>query len=328
MNKIISLSLISALLFPLVACKEKNVTFVMAESNPADSLSAQMDEAFKTKVEELSGGTITVQLYAGAALGDDRAVIKQMLEPHSKIHLARITPPALGTYGCTQQELLSAPFVFQSRNHFWKFASSPTATALLDEPYTKHIGVKGLFFAEEGFRHFFSRTKLNGIEDFAGTKIRTAGNSVMEGIARCLHGEPTTVSFSTLFSALQTGIVDVAEQPIANYLSNGFHRIAPYMILDGHVLGVTEVVITAEAWDALSKEQQDVLLAASAYAGEYCRKMVQETEDQNRRTLQAEHAEFVEVSDVTAWQKACESVIQEAIRGNETLYAEIQALAE
>lgn len=322
-------------LFSLVACKDnkKNtsaapLTLVMAESNPEDSMSAWVDKAFIEKVAELSNGSIIITLHAAGILGDNTSVMKVMSQPNSGIHIARISPAALVSYDCTKHKLLDIPFTFVNRKHFWNFAFSDTAKTILKEPYEKKIGVMGLFFAEEGFRHFFSTRKLKSVSDFKGEKIRCAGASTLADIARSLHGEPISVSFSDLYSALQTGTVDIAEQPIANYLSNHFNKVAPYMILDGHQLGLTETVITAEVWDSLSPEQQQILIEAGKYAGEYCHKISEETENKSRITLKSEGAVFTEVTDISEWQNACAEIITNASKAYPDLYAEITSLAK
>ena len=308
--------------------KEKSFSFVMSEVNPAGSLSVRMDEAFVQKVQELSEGSITIQLYTDGVLGDNTEVTNVMLQAGSKIDIARISPATLSTKNCNKHMLLDVPFTFSGHEHFQKFAKSPLAEKILNEPYENKLGIKGLFFAEEGFRHFFSTKKLTSVADFNGKKIRTAGNSVMQGIIDGLKGISVTVNFSNLYTALQTGSVEIAEQPIANYLSNHFNKIAPYMILDGHQLGITEVVITAEAWDSLSEKQKQIFIEASRYAQEECFKMLQEIESQNKLILQSEGTEFIEVKDISAWQTACADIINQSVTSDAGLYGEIITLAD
>lgn len=301
----------------------------MAEPNPEGSISAKVDHEFIKKVEELSKGSITIELHASGILGDNTAVLKAMTQPGSSgINIARLSPAAIANYGCTMHGLLGVPYTFKNHAHFWKFASSPVAEVILDEPYKAKIGVKGLFFMEEGFRHFFSTKPLNDIEDFEGEKIRTAGNSVMEGISLGMKGQSVNIAFTALYSALQTGKVSIAEQPLVNYLANDFHKVAPYMILDGHELGAAEVVIASETWDSLSKEQKEILVKAGKYAGEYCMNAVQEKEKEAKEILTAEGTKFTEVKDISKWQKACADVISETVRSNTAIYGEIINLAD
>ena len=301
----------------------------MAEPNPEGSVSAKIDHEFAYKVEELSKGSIKIQIHTAGILGDNSSVMAAMVKPGSSgIHIARLSPIAVAHYGCDKHSLLNVPYTFKNHAHFWKFANSPAAQKILDEPYTKKVGVKGLFFMEEGFRHFFATKPLNDLEDFEGEKIRSAGNPIMEELATALKASSVNVPFTSLYAALQTGEVTVAEQPLTNYLSNDFNRVAPYMILDGHEIGVAEVVISTETWKSLSKEQQAILIEAGKYAGEYCQKIVQESENSAKLTLRNSGVQFSEVKDFSKWQKVCADVISKAVRDNTELYGEIVNLAD
>ena len=145
----------------------------------------------------------------------------------------------------------------------------------------------------------------------------------MNGLVEGLGASPTVVSFGELYSALQTGVVDGAEQPIANYKSNAFPEVAPYMILDGHTLGAIQVVITDEAWNKLSAEQQQVLVDAGKAASEYNRSISEEKENEVLEELKADGVHIIEVDDITPWQEAVKPVIEENIKGLEDYYQQI-----
>lgn len=334
LKKIIILFSVPISFFAFFSCKTKKplenlaeITLVMAEVNPEGTISAAMDAAFKEKVEELSAGKIKIDLQFGGTLGDEESVMKVLMGANPTIHLERISAFNLASYGCEKSSLLVIPFTFASKEHFWKFANSAEAQAILDESYEKKVGVKGLFFGEEGFRHFFATKPLSGTADFEGINLRITAAPIMRGVAEGLKSIPVSVGFADLYSALQTGIADAAEQPIANYLANRFHEVAPYMILDGHTLGVTEVVISSEIWDSLSESQQKILSEAGKYAGEVCRKFSQEAEESAKERLLAEGASFTEVSDLKPWQEASSKIIEESASVAPDLYREVLDLA-
>lgn len=327
MKKLLLISLTAIFYAIISGCSgkkaDKELTLVMAEVNPEGTISAEMDRVFKEKVEELSGGKIKVDLNFGGTLGDEQTIMELLTKPGSTIQLERISAFNLAAYGCEKNTVLAIPFTFSSKEHFWNFANSALADEFLTESYEKNIGIRGLFFGEEGFRHFFATQPLTDIKDFKERKIRVTSDPIMLGIAQGLKANPVSVNFADLYSALQTGIADGAEQPIANYLANHFHRVAPYMILDSHTLGVTEVIITAEAWDSLSKNQQDILLEAGKYAGEACRKFSQEAEDRAIKQLEADGAHFATVNDITPWKEACTDIITKSSAVAPELYKEI-----
>ncbi len=303
--------------------EEKEITLVMAEVNPEDTIAGQMDKAFKDKVEELSGGKIKIDLQCAGILGDVDSVMNLMLKPHSTIQIHRMSAVNMAIYGCKKSSLLSVPFTFSNKEHFWKFIKSDTAKSILDEPVEMGLGVKGLFFGEEGFRHFFSTKKIEKVEDFEGLNVRGTNDKAMRGMLKGFKANSVPVNYADLYGSLQTGIIDAAEQPIANYLSNHFNVVCPYMILDGHTLGVMETVITLECWESLSENQKRILTEAGEYASEFCRKLSQTQEDKVKEQLIKEGATITAVADITPWQKACEEVIKEGSAVNEKLYKEI-----
>ena len=304
------------------------VTLVYAEVNPLDTIVGQMATDFKTKVEELSDGKITIDVQASGVLGSENDVLDTMLGGGGTIDMSRISAFALTSYGAEKSVLLSVPYTFQNREHFWKFADSDLAPEFLMEPHDNGLGVRGLFYGEEGFRHFFTVKPVNGLEDLKGMKLRVSNDPIMNGMVAGLGANATVVSFNELYSALQTGVVDGAEQPIANYQSNAFPEVAPNLILDGHTLGAIQVIITDDAWDKLTPEQQDVLTEAGKYASEFNRKISEEAENKVLDELKANGVNVVEVEDKTPWQEACKDIIESSTKDNAELYQQILDMAK
>lgn len=299
------------------------VTLIYAEVNPLDSIVGQMASDFKSKVEELSDGKITIDVQASGVLGSENDVLDAMLGGGGTIDMSRISAFALTSYGGQKSMLLSLPYTFVSRDHFWNFANSDLAQDFLMESQENGSGVRGLFYGEEGFRHFFTKDAITGIEDLKGMKLRVSNDPVMNGLVEGLGASPTVVSFGELYSSLQTGVVDGAEQPIANYKSNAFQEVAPTMILDGHTLGAVQVIITDEAWGKLTEDQQAILMEAGAYASAQNRANSENKEKEVLDGLKAEGINIVEVSDITPWQEAIKKVIEENTKGYEDLYQSI-----
>lgn len=299
------------------------VKLVMAEVNPLDTIVGMTDQKFKEEVEKRSNGSIVIDLQAGGVLGSENDVLDTMLGEGGTIDISRISAFALTSYGGKKSMLLSLPYTFVSRDHFWNFATSDLASEFLREPSENGSGVRGLFYGEEGFRHFFTVNEISGIDSFKGMKLRVSNDPIMNGLVQGLGASPTVVSFGELYSALQTKVVDGAEQPIANYKSNAFPEVAPYMILDGHTLGAIQVIITDAAWNKLSEEQQKILIEAGKAASEYNRSISEEKEKEVLDQLKKDGIHVIEVTDKTPWQNAVKSVIDENIKGQEKLYQQI-----
>lgn len=305
------------------AANDPAVTLVMAEVNPLDTIVGQMDSKFKEEVERLSGGSITIDLQASGVLGSENDVLDAMLGGAGTIQMSRISAFALTSYGGKKSSLLSIPYTWQSRDHWWAFAESDLAQEFLQEPSENGSGIRGLFYGEEGFRHFFSNKELTDINSLQGLKIRVSNDPIMNGMVEGLGASPTVVDFGELYSALQTGVVDAAEQPIANYKSNAFPEVANNLILDGHTLGAVQVIITDDAWNSLTPAQQDAMTEAGKLASEHCKKISAEAEAEVLEALKADGCNVVEVPDITPWQDACKKVIEENTADQADLYQQL-----
>ncbi len=302
---------------------DPQVTLVYAEVNPADTIVGQTATAFKEKVEELSGGSIIIDIQFSGVLGSENDVLDSMLGGSTTIDMSRISAFALNSYGAEKSLLLSIPFTFENRAHFWNFANSDLAEEFLNEPQQIGLPIRGIFYGEEGFRHFFTVKEISGMEDLAGMKLRVSNDPIMNGMVEGLGASPTVISFGELYSALQTGVVDGAEQPIANYKSNAFNEVANNLTLDGHTLGAIQVVISDSAWAKLTEAQQQVLMEAGQYAQDFNANLSETEENKVLEELKAAGCNVIEVTDKTAWAEACAAVIEEYTADQAELYQQI-----
>ena len=307
---------------------DPEVTLVMAEVNPPDTIVGMTDKYFADKVEELSGGTVHINLQDSGVLGSEKDVLKSMLGGDDSIDISRISVSRLSSYGCSKAALLSIPFTWENRDHFWKFAESDLASEFLKEPENLELGVQGVFYGEEGFRHFFFRNPVVGIEDLKGLKIRVSNDPVMNGMVQGLGASPTVVSVGELYSTLQTGNVDGAEQLIADYKSYSFQEVAPNLLLDGHTLGAIQVIISDNAMDKLTEAQQKAIFAAGKEAAAYNKSISQEKEDEVLKELKDGGCNVVEVTDLAPWREACKKVIEDNTKDNADLYQQLLDLAK
>ena len=305
------------------AANDPKVTLVYAEVNPLDTIVGQTGSHFKEKVEELSGGSVVIDVQASGVLGSENDVLDAILGGSTSIDISRISAFALTSYGCNKSKLLSIPFTFENRAHFWNFANSDLAPEFLSEPQELGLPVRGLFYGEEGFRHFFTVKPVATITDLKGMKLRVSNDPVMNGMVEGLGANPTVVSFGELYSALQTGVVDGAEQPIANYKSNAFPEVANNLILDGHTLGAVQAVITDNAWGKLTANQQAAVMAAAADTQKFNADLSETAENKVLDELRSSGCNVVDVDDKTPWQEACAKVIKDNTSDQAELYQKL-----
>ena len=305
------------------AASDPKVTLVYAEVNPLDTIVGQTGSHFKEKVEELTGGSVVVDVQASGVLGSENDVLDAILGGSTSIDISRISAFALTSYGCNKSKLLSIPFTFENRAHFWNFANSELAPEFLNEPQELGLPVRGIFYGEEGFRLFFTVKPVSGIADFKGLKLRVSNDPVMNGMVEGLGANPTVVSFGELYSALQTGVVDGAEQPIANYKSNAFPEVANNLILDGHTLGAVQAVITDNAWNKLTENQQAAVMEAAADTQAFNADLSETAENKVLDELKSSGCNVIDVPDKAPWQEACAKVISENTSDQAELYQQL-----
>ena len=305
------------------AASDPKVTLVYAEVNPLDTIVGQTGSHFKEKVEELTGGSVVIDVQASGVLGSENDVLDAILGGSTSIDISRISAFALTSYGCNKSKLLSIPFTFNNRAHFWNFANSDLAPEFLNEPQELGLPVRGLFYGEEGFRHFFTVKPVAAIGDLKGMKLRVSNDPVMNGMVEGLGANPTVVAFGELYSALQTGVVDGAEQPIANYKSNAFPEVANNLILDGHTLGAVQAVITDNAWGKLTANQQAAVMAAAADTQKFNADLSETAENKVLEELRSSGCNVVDVDDKTPWQEACAKVIKDNTSDQAELYQKL-----
>ena len=336
MKKFLAIVMALSMVFALCAVSasadvadDPKVTLVYAEVNPLEGTTVgEVATTFKAAVEELSGGSVTIDIQAGGVLGSENDVLDSILAGSTLIDISRISAFALSSYGCPKATLLSLPFTFVSREHFWNFAASDLAQEFLMEPQEAGLPVRGIFYGEEGFRHFFTNFDINGIDDLQGKKIRVSNDPVMVGMVEGLGASATVVAFGELYSALQTGVVDGAEQPISNYRSNAFPEVANNLILDGHTLGAIEIVITDNAWAKLTENQQNAIMEAAKVAMARNQEVAQQKDDEARQLLTEEGCNIIDVEDKAPWQEACSVIVGQYTEGElGDLYQQILAMA-
>ena len=295
------------------------ITFTMAEVNPLENtVCGAMDLKFKEEVERLSGGQIKIDLQGGGVLGVEADILDGMLGGTGTVDICRISAFALTSYGTKKSVLLSLPYTFADRNHYWNFANSELGQEFLDESEELGLGVKGLYFGEEGFRHFFTIADkpITSPADMKGMKIRVSNDPIMTKMVQSLGATPSPVSMSEIYSSMQNGTIDGAEQPTVNYAGNSFQEVGPNLTLDGHTLGAMMTIITDKAWNSLNEEQQGWILEAGKTASDYCREVSEQKENEVLEQLKADGINVIEITDKTDWQAACKPIADEYAAGD------------
>ncbi len=305
--------------------ENKILRLTYAEVNPAGSYSGYMARLFKQKVEELSLGTVLIEVKYGGELGNDNEVLTNMYQ-HDAPDIIRTSVSYLQDYGANKAAMLSTPYAFENREHYWRFIDSGMYKDYLNEISFQGSKFRGLCFIEEGFRHFFSRKPINSLADLSGLKIRSAYGNYFEDLIKVFDASCVKVPFTEFNTAIERGIIDGGEQPILNYLSNEFYRRAPYLILDAHVLALSEIVISDNIWKQMSREQQNVVLRAADYIQRVNKVTIRNYEDKALKELKAKGVVVTEITDMSPWKEKCNELVFKITKAYADLYNTIQKL--
>lgn len=272
-------------------------------------------KAFKEKVEEVSGGQIVIDLYENGTLGDEKTSMQGI--QMGTLDIFRGNASSLPNYGAKVIGLTGLPYLFKDMAQFHDMAVSSLGQELLDSVDQADCGYVALGWMVEGPRSLFltqsaydklGKPSAFSLDMMKGLKIRVPETDLMVNTMKGLGASATPIAYSELYTSLQSGVVDGAENGVTSYLSNSFNEVAPYFIPDAHTFGCGVVLMNKDKWNSLTEEQKEWMLEASEAGSEACY-------EYNQKQEQAAYASFLEkgvtkleVPDLDKWQEACQSV--------------------
>lgn len=290
------------------AAPAEAITLKFVEQMPEGHIMTDTLFHFADKVEELSNGSIKVERYAGGQLGDDTAMQEGV--QMGTIDVIRAEFTTLVNFGAKKAAVTTLPYVIRDRDHFWKMVNSDVGEELLASIQEDGTQMVALCMIEEGSRHFFTKDPVNSLADLKGMKLRVQNTEMWLEIVKALGASPTPMSFSELYTALQSGVVDGAEQPLSGFVSQKFYEVCPNMILDGHVYPVQAYVISELTWNKLTDEQKEIIQQAAKETQAYNRETIQAAEDEIMKNFADLGVTVVDVPDKTEWINAVQPVYE------------------
>lgn len=289
------------------AAEEKKPTysFRLAETHPPDYPTTLGDKKFAELVDQKSEGRIKIDVFPSAQLGDEKAVIEQV--QLGAIEFTRVSSGALAGFN-KDYGVFSLPYIFDSQDHMWNFLKGETGEKLLTSLESSKM--RGLAYYDPGARSFYTKEPVKSLEDLKGKKIRVIQNQVNVDIMEALGASATPMPYGEVFSALQTGVIDGAENNYPSYYSSKHYEVAKNYIVDTHQRVPEVLLISTATWSKLSEEDQKILKEAAmesvAYQIEQWNKYEQESKDK----VIAAGSTITEVSDLGPWQEAVKPVIE------------------
>ncbi len=163
--------------------------------------------------------------------------------------------------------VFTMPFIFTSQEHQWKVLNGPIGQHFLDS--CQKANLIGMGYFEAGSRNFYANKPLNNLASLKGLKIRVQPSPVPVAMVKLLGAIPTPIAYGEVYSALQTGVVDGAENNYPSWVSANHYEVAKYLIQDGHLRQPEILVASKKFWDSLSKADQADMKRAMKDATEY-----------------------------------------------------------
>jgi tripartite ATP-independent transporter DctP family solute receptor len=259
------------------------------------------------KLETASNGRISIQMYPSMQLGGEKEMIEQAQV--GALQIARISVGPMGPI-VPELNVFNLPFMFRDNAHMEKVIDGPIGDEMLKK-LTDHptAGLIGLCWMNAGSRNVYnSKHPIIKVEDLKGLKIRMMGNPVFVDTMNSLGGNGVAMGFDQLINAMQTGVVDGAENNEPSYESGQHYRYAKFYSKTGHLIIPEILVFSKKSWDGLAKDDQALLGKLAKEAQQEQRKLWYEREAESLKKMQEAGAQVNEVADRKPFQAAVKPV--------------------
>ena len=258
MKKLVSLLLALCLVLGLSVASAETVLRFATDSSE-DYVSTVEIYKFAAEVAEKTEGRIKVEVYAGGQLGEEKACVEQV-----QMGALDITKSSMGALTGFNEELnlLSLPYLFKSEDHLWAVMNTEIGQNLLDSMESK--GLIGLGWLDAGSRCFYATKPLKTVEDFKNLKVRVMQSTIYTDMMNCLNSVPISMSGNEVYSALQTGVVDGAENNIPRVIDMSHNELCDYLILDRHNIMPEMVIMSAATWNRLDEADRAIIKECAA----------------------------------------------------------------
>jgi tripartite ATP-independent transporter DctP family solute receptor len=250
----------------LVSCTKQNqkenelqgqnvVHFRYAENQPVDYPTTQAAYYFADQVRKKSNGRIEIEVFYDAKLGDEKSVIEQMR--FGAIDFARVSLSPLAEFS-KSLNVLQLPYLYRNAEHMWKVLDGNIGDEFLAS--VQSSGLVGLSWFDAGARSFYNSVRpIHTLEDMKGLRIRVQESQLMMDMITALGANPTAMAYGEVYSSLQTGVIDGAENNWPSYEATRHFEVAKYFLDDEHTRIPEMQIVSKAIWDNFSDEDQDII---------------------------------------------------------------------
>jgi len=256
---------------------------------PLEHPSSFAEKFFAEQVATLTNGTVKVENYHNTQLGDAVANVQSVRNGTigftvvSASNLNQVVPA---------MDMLSLPFIFKNEAHFWWYLAQPEAENFVKALEEK--GIKKLGYIDSGSRNLFTQKAVRTPADLKGQKIRVMASPVMVKTMEALGATGVPVAWAELYTALQTGVVDGAENNHPSVVAKKFYEVSKYYTLDEHMRIPDLLVVSMKLYGSLTPQQQAALVQAGALTQAYMRGAWKISENKDLVELKARFTQIIE----------------------------------
>lgn len=233
-------------------------------------------------LDSLSGGQLKLEIYPNQQLGSEREVLE--LLQIGTLDMTKVSVATLENFA-PKTRILGLPYLFSDRRHAYAALDGPIGQELLDDGL--EYWLKGLGFYDAGYRSFYSMHKpIDAPDDLKGLKVRVMESVTAINMIRSMGGAPTPISWGELYTSLQQGVVDAAENNPPSFYLARHYEVCKYYSLDEHTFSPDVLIAGTRFWETLGPQQQGWIRQAAQESIGYQRRLWAEAEEEALREVE------------------------------------------
>jgi tripartite ATP-independent transporter DctP family solute receptor len=281
--------------------------FKASDVQPVGYPTVVATENLGKKLAAATDGRLSVQMYPSMQLGGEKETIEQT--QIGAIQLLRVSVGSMGPI-VDDINVVNMPFLFRNTAHAEKMMDGPIGQELLDKiTASPNANLVALCWMDSGARSLYnSKRPIKSIEDVKGLKFRVIGNPIFIDMMNALGGNGVAMGYDQVFSALQTGVIDGAENNTPSYVFSNHYTTAKYLSLTEHLVIPEVLVFSKRTWGNLSADDQNLLKKFAREAQLEERVLWNNYEKQAMEKAKAAGCQIVEIADKTPFQNAVKPV--------------------
>ena len=229
-------------------------------------------EFMKERLEELSDGSVTMNIYPGSVLGSEVQCIEQL--QNGSLAMTKTSAAAMENF-IPEMSVYGLPYVFRDVDHYWNVLKGPIGQGLLQQGQSKFL--RGLCYYDSGSRNFYTKDRpIRSPEDLEGLKIRVMNSKTAMDMVSAMGAAPTPIAWGELYSSLAQGTVDGAENNPPSFTSNKHYEVCKHFTLDGHTRVPDILLISTKVWKKFDPKVQGWVQQAATESSDFQRKLWKE----------------------------------------------------